>query len=78
VARGWESKSVEQQQDDARSAKEPSGRPLTADERDRAQRRHQLQLALAQAQADLQRACHPRHRDQLRQQIESLNAALKE
>jgi hypothetical protein len=78
MARGWESKSVEQQQDAARSAKEQAHRELTSDERTRAQRRHQLQLALARTQADLQRACHPRHRDMLRQQLESINAALKE
>lgn len=75
MARGWESKSVESQQDDARSDR-PAGRALTPDERARADRRRTLELALARAQTELQAACHPAHRDMLRLKLEALQAEL--
>lgn len=75
MARGWESKSVESQQDDARSEK-PMRRDLLPEERDRAQRRATLELALAGAQAELRAASRPAHRDMLRLKLEALKAAL--
>jgi hypothetical protein len=75
MARGWESKSVESQQDDARAA--PSRRrDLTPAEREQAERRHTLELAVARTQAELQAACHPAHRDMLRLRLEALQAEL--
>jgi hypothetical protein len=75
MARGWESKSVESQQDDARTEKKVR-RDLTADERDHVQRRASLQLALAHAQAELQAACRPAHREMLRLKLAALKAEL--
>jgi hypothetical protein len=75
MARGWESKSVESQQDDAREAKK-TGRALSADERNRAQRRATLELALASTQADLSVACRPAHREMLQRKLEALKAEL--
>ncbi len=75
MARGWESKSIESQQDDARSEK-PMRRDLSPEERDRAQRRTTLELALAGAQAELLVARRPAHRDMLRLKMEALKAAL--
>jgi hypothetical protein len=77
MARGWESKSIESQQDDARVevSKKP---PLTAEERDRADRRASLELALAHAEAELQVACHAAHRDMLRLKLEALRTRLAE
>ena len=75
MARGWESKSVESQQDDALSRQQVR-RELTADERARAQRRATLELAVASTQAELQAACRPAHRDMLRLKLEALKAEL--
>lgn len=77
MARGWESKSIESQQDDAQAkgAKRPE---LTSEERDRLQRRAGLELALAQAQAELESASQPAHRDMLRLKMEALRVQLAE
>jgi hypothetical protein len=77
MARGWESKSVESQQEDAQTAtaRKPA---LTPQERDRAERRASLQLALARTQAELQAACQPAYRDMLRMKLETLQQHLAE
>lgn len=76
MARGWESKSVEEQQEEKlRSPRQPPD-PRTAEERARAQRREQWRLAMAQTQAEIQRACHPAHRDMLRLRMEAIQAEL--
>ena len=76
MARGWESKAVESQQDDARAANRPR-RELTPDERRRAERRAVLELAITQAQAELQAACRSAHRDMVRLKLEALQADLR-
>jgi hypothetical protein len=77
VARGWESKSIESQQEDAQAAR--ARKPaLTPAERDRAQKRTSLQLSLARAQAELQAACQPAYRDMLRMKVETLQQQLAE
>ncbi len=75
MARGWESKSVESQQDDAREAV-AAKRAWSPDQRDRAQRRAMLELAMASTQADLVVACRPAHRDMLQRTLEALKAEL--
>lgn len=78
MARGWESKSVEDQIASAEAAATgQASPPLTADEQARAARRATLQLARASALQDLQRACNPTHRALLEQTVEHLDAALK-
>ena len=77
MARGWESKSVESQQDDA-ARKPPTGPPPTAFERERAARREGLELALAQTQAELGASCRPAHRDMLRMRLEAIRDQLRE
>ena len=76
MARGWESKSVEQQQEesarDRSHAAGPPPTPLTNVERARADRRRALEMSLARTQAELQSACHPRHKDMLRLQLEAI------
>ena len=77
MARGWESKSIESQQADALAAK--ASKPArTPEERLRSERRTSLQLALAETQAGLGRACHPAHRDMLRLQLVALQQQLAE
>jgi len=77
VARGWESKSVEQQQEEAQRASSAPIAPLTPEQRERRQLQQQLRLAVALTEEELQRACHPRHRDMLRQRMEALRAQLE-
>jgi hypothetical protein len=75
MARGWESKSIESQQDDAarKAARQPE---LTADERDRAARRAGLELALARTQAEMTAACKPAHREMLKMRLDAIRAQL--
>jgi hypothetical protein len=77
MARGWESKSIESQQEDAQAAK--ARKPaLTPEQRVRAERRTTLRLALSRAQAELQAACQPAYRDMLRLKLQTLQQQLAE
>lgn len=75
MARGWESKGIESQQEDARSER-PIPRDLTPEERTRVERRTSLELALTQTQAELAAACQPAHREMLRLRLAALKAEL--
>jgi hypothetical protein len=78
VARGWESKAVE---DQIASAAERDRRPAAPDpgpeERARAARRATLQLARASALQDIQRACNPRHRALIEAAVADLDEQIK-
>ena len=79
MARGWESKAIESQQDDSR-AKSPAGPQASPEELARRDKAASLTLALADTTAQLQAACRPVHRDMLRQRVaalETMLAALK-
>jgi hypothetical protein len=76
VARGFDSKFVESQQDDAQTRTQRTRPALTAEERARLERRKTLEMALARTQAELQAACHAAHRDMLRLKLEALQAEL--
>jgi hypothetical protein len=76
MARGFDSKFVESQQDDARSGQKDVRPELTPEERSRLERRRSLEMALARTQAELQAACHAAHRDMLRLKLEALEAEL--
>jgi hypothetical protein len=65
MARGWESKSVEDQQANADAKSTTSGPELTAEERERKARRGTLALSRARILQDLQVACDTRHRAML-------------
>ena len=56
MARGWESKSVEEQQQEASRGRARGGPPLTPEAQQREQRRASLPLARARTQADRARA----------------------
>ena len=76
MARGWESKAVEAQQDAAQERR-PRTQPASADEiRIRAER-GTLTLARTRALSDLQHACAPAHRSMLEQAIADLDRRLK-
>lgn len=76
MARGWESKAIESQQDDA--GRKAAGKPaLTPEERARMQHRAGLELALADTQAQLVAACRPAHREMLQLRLAAIEAQLK-
>jgi hypothetical protein len=77
MARGWESKAVESQQELARQ--EPAGRknrPLSEEERVTLQRRRTLELARARTAADLTRASTPAQRVMLERALDALDTEL--
>lgn len=76
MARGFESKMVEFQQEEAARAK-PRSAPLSADEQARQARRAGLALARTRAAADLERATAPAHRKMLEQAIAALDEQLR-
>jgi hypothetical protein len=77
MARGWESKSVEDQiaEREARPRERQLPAPAPADV-ERETQRQSLQLARARALQDLQGACNPRHRALLQRMIEYLGAEI--
>jgi hypothetical protein len=75
MARGWESKSVEAQQD-AAVEKATKGPQLTPADSARMAERATLLLARTRALADLQMACAAAHRAMLEQAIADLDQRL--
>ena len=78
MARGWESKAVEAQQDEAQTGRTTTGPPLSPEEAARVSTRATLMLARARALADLQQACVPAHRAMLEAAIADLDRRLRE
>jgi len=76
MARGWESKSVEAQQD-AAAEEQRRAAPLSADEIRIRTERATLMLARTRALSDLQHACAPAHRAMLEQAIADLDRRLQ-
>ena len=72
MARGWESKSVEAQQDAADATRRSPAKP-NPDETARRSRRALLQLTRARAHADLQAATVDAHRAMLERAIAELD-----
>ena len=75
MARGWESKAIESQQEDRAQAIKPAG-PLAAEEAARLTERATLMLARTQALSQLQQACAPAYRAMLEQAIADLDRRL--
>ena len=75
MARGWESKSVEAQQD-AAAVPETKRPALTPEQAAQKAERATLMLARTRALADLQKACVPAHRAMLEQAIADLDRRL--
>lgn len=77
MARGWESKSIESQQDDrAAAAAAKAQAPVSIEDAARLARKRTLELALARASADLLTATHPSHRQMLEAAIAALTTQL--
>jgi len=75
MARGWESKSIEAQQDEAQRGRVVRAE-LTPEQRAMQERRQMLILTRARAIADLERATAPPHRRMLEQAIAVLDEQL--
>ena len=75
MARGWESKAVEDQQQEAAAAVTPAAAVDPAEAARRAERAT-LQLARTRALGDLQQACAPAHRSMLETAIRDLDAKI--
>jgi hypothetical protein len=79
MARGWESKSIESQQDDrVAEAATKSRAPMSREDAARLARKRTLELALARAAADLKTATHPSHRHMLEAAIAALTSQLEQ
>jgi hypothetical protein len=76
VARGFESKQVEFQQEEAARGRTASGPAPSAEERERLDRQRALALSRSRALHDLSRATAPAHRVMLEQAIAALDAEL--
>ena len=77
MARGWESKSVEAQQD-AANAPRTNAPALTPAEAAKKAARATIMLARTRALSDLQKACVPAHRAMLEQAIADLDQRLED
>ena len=75
MARGWESKSVEAQQDEA-SRDRVRRRQLSPAEQETAERRATLELNRSRVAADLERATAPRHRQMLERALAAIDDQL--
>ena len=76
MARGWESKAIEAQQEEAARSR-PQRAALSPDDRQRAEKRRTLELARARAADDLNRATAPAHRRLLEQTITALDEQIR-
>jgi hypothetical protein len=76
MARGFESKMVEFQQEEAARGRAKSAQ-VPPEEQERMSRRGSLELARARAVADLSRATAPPHKQMLKQAIAALDEQLK-
>ena len=77
MARGFESKSVESQQEESQRAKilRPA---LSEEERNAKARKDGLELALAQTQAEILAACRPAHREMLKLRLEAILGQIRD
>lgn len=74
MARGWESKSVEEQQSEAQTQPtDGNKRQLSPEEAKRMQRRRSLELAKLNVKHQLENATNERHRQMLEQEIAYLD-----
>jgi len=72
VARGWESKSVEQQQDDALSTRELKPR-LTPEQRKIESHKEGLKLSRSRIMEQIQSAGNPRYQQMLQQTLAAID-----
>ena len=77
MARGWESKSVEQQQEEKAADREKKSDRPKAEQLAQQQRRTSLELSRKRILQQLELAVNPRHREMLKAALADLDAKLK-
>jgi hypothetical protein len=77
MARGWESKSIETQQEEAAQSRRQVGAPRSAGERQEETRRQTLGLARAKVVAELRRAAPGAHREMLQRALADLDEQIR-
>ena len=79
MARGWESKAVEDQIGEAEANRDAQAKPhLSSHEREQRERKQSLLLSRAQVVSRVKAARNPRYRAQLESALEHLEAKLRE
>jgi hypothetical protein len=81
MARGWESKAVEDQQQEAEERarrKEAGDEELSSEERARREQLGSLQLSRARTLTQLEQATRPAHREMLQRTLRALEAEIDE
>jgi hypothetical protein len=79
MARGWESKSVEEQVQEHQSrGEENKKKQLTPEQSESRRKREVLLLSRSRVQKDLQASQNPRHRDQLNSALADLESQIAE
>jgi hypothetical protein len=76
MARGWESKSVEQQQEEMAEQRKSARAPISKDDQQRNRKREGLILSRGRLAGQLRVASNPRHRQMLEQAIADLDKQL--
>ena len=76
MARGWESKSVEQQQEEMSERRKTVRPPISPDEQQRNRKREGLLLSRKRLTQQLQAAGNPRHRRILEDAIAEMDSQL--
>jgi hypothetical protein len=76
MARGWESKSIEQQQEERSEQRKTARAPLSPERQQRNRKREGLLLSRERLSQQLQAAGNPRHRHMLEQSIAELDRQL--
>jgi hypothetical protein len=77
MARGWESKSVEEQvQEHHQKKEENTKKQLTPEQLESRRKREVLLLSRSRVQKDLQASQNPRHRDQLNSALADLDSQI--
>lgn len=76
MARGWESKSVEQQQEEMWAQRRAPGAPISPEAQRRNRKREGLLLSRERLAQQLQVAGKPRHREMLERALAGLDSQL--
>ena len=76
MARGWESKAVEEQQSEANRGKTKPATPLTTEEKEKQHHKDNLMLARRQVLEQLEKASKLRHCEMLKRALADLEAQI--
>jgi len=76
MARGWESKSVEQQQEERSQHRDAARVPVSPEDQEKNRKRDGLLLSRQRLSQQLQTACNSRHRQMLEQSIAEIDRQL--